>query len=60
MKHYRVMPNKEGNGWYVYDNHKGQIIKIVPIRKEARRIVNGLNEGWINVLKEEDHEAEIY
>ena len=48
--HYKVLPG-EGPTWRIYDNWKDAIVKNVSTRKEARRIVKGLNDGWI---KEEE------
>jgi len=46
-RHYCVKPLKYGMGWHVWDNHAAQSVRTEPTRKEARRIVVGLNAGWI-------------
>jgi len=45
MARYKV--KQEINSWLIWDNDSNMSLKTVPTRKEARRVVLGLNAGWI-------------
>ena len=44
---YKVERERFGIGWHVWDNWGNRIYKTVTNRAECRRLVTGLNKGWI-------------